>query len=191
MNTLTFYARGGPLPPVVKRKCRVCREPLKGKQRGYCSDEHRELFMLATSTKFLRARVYERDRGVCASCGEDCDDLERRVWGYSMMLKVPDKMSYRRALLRPYEQRKELCGALAEFGFKLKPGTPVSLWACDHREPLIDGGGFGLSNCQTLCVPEHIEKTSDEAGWRAKRRKLVGIRQSETMKRLKKMTRAE
>lgn len=46
-------------------------------------------------------------------------------------------------------------------------------WAADHVVPLIDGGGFGLDNLQTLCTACHARKTAREAGERAARRATV------------------
>lgn len=188
MNTrLAQLERGGKLP-AVKGKCRVCLDPLPKHRRGYCSDVCRDIYYLATSNDFLRMRVFERDKGICAACGRDCDELEQRVWGFSTMLKKPRHSNIRRALLLPHAERTHKAVKLVAQGFaRLKSNTPRTLWEADHVEPIADGGSYALDNVQTLCQPCHIEKTADEACWRAKRRRLVGVKQTETMRRFKKL----
>lgn len=185
--TLRSLERGGTLPR-RKGKCRVCRAPLPKNRRSFCTDDHRELYYLATSSEFLRYRVFERDKGVCANCGEDCDALEVRVFGASTMLKRPRQKSMQCGLLLPVDQRTANVKVLIANGYRrLTSNWPRTLWEADHIEPLIDGGSFRLDNVCTLCQPCHIAKTSNEAKWRAKRKKLVGKKQTETLKRFRKM----
>ena len=188
MNSRLALLERGEKLPVVKGKCRVCLEPLPKHRRGYCSDVCRDQYYLATSNDFLRMKIFERDKGVCAECELDCDALEQRVWGFSMMVKKPRGSNILRALLLPYVERTNNAVKLVAQGFtRLSSNQPRTLWEADHIEPIADGGGYGLDNVQTLCQPCHIEKSSDEAHWRAKRRKLVGKKQTETMRRFKKM----
>lgn len=188
MNSRLALLERGEKLPVVKGKCRVCLDPLPKHRRGYCTDACRDSYYLATSTDFLRMRVFERDKGICAECGLDCDALEQRVWGFSTMVKKPRHSNIRRALLLPHAVRTQKACVLVAQGFaRLSANTPRTLWEADHIEPIADGGGFGLDNLQTLCQPDHIKKSSDEAGWRAKRRKVMGKKTTETMRRFKKL----
>ena len=186
MNRLALIERGERLP-VVRGRCRVCLEPLPKRRRGFCSDEHRNAFYMATSSDFARRKVFERDKGVCANCGLDADALEVRVFGFSTMVKKLRRKQEAQALMLPREERIAKVNALMENGWpKLSP-HPSSLWACDHIEPVADFGSFDLSNCQTLDLRCHSEKTSMEATARAKRRKLVGRKQIATMRRFRKL----
>jgi 5-methylcytosine-specific restriction endonuclease McrA len=195
---MAFMERGATLP-LVKGQCRVCPKPLPRRlskrgngitvfaRRNYCSDQCRDLYYMATSSQFVRFKVYERDHGVCVGgCGVDCDDLERRVYGHSQMLRLPRAGSHRRALLLPSNQRTANAEALNKEGFSVT-ALPRTLWEADHIEPLADGGGFGMENLQTLCQACHREKTYDEAHWRAKRRKLIGKKQTATKRWFKKV----
>lgn len=184
-NRLALLERGETLP-VVRGKCRVCLEPLPKGRRGFCSDGCRDAYYMATSGEFLRFKVFERDKGVCAACGLDCDALEQRVWGFSTMVKR--LRHHQKAVMLSAPERTMKAVNLVRCGFaRLSSNQPRTLWEADHVEPLADGGGYTLDNVETLCQPCHIKKTSNEAGWRAKRRKLVGKKQTETMRRFKKM----
>ena len=185
---LRLLARGEKLPKAPPDRCRVCNEARPPKARSFCGEECRDAYYLVTDSQFLRFKVFERDRGKCAAhgCALDCDELEVRVWGYSMSLRTPKRSNVANALLRPFSERLEMCKALEEHGFRLRPSSPVSLWHADHIEPLVDGGSYKLENVQTLCQPDHHGKTSEEATYRAKRRKLIGSRQIETMTRFRK-----
>lgn len=187
MNNLAFLSRGKTLPR-VKGECRVCSAPIPPVRRSFCSDPCRDLYYLATASDFLRFKVYARDHGVCAGCTQDCDDLERQVWGFSTMQKMPRRKQHRDAITRHHRERAEMSKELIKLGFmRLVSNHPVTLWEADHIEPLVDGGGFGLDNVQTLCQACHIEKTADEAHWRAKRKKLIGKKQTVMKVLLKRM----
>ncbi len=184
-SRIATLERGDTLP-TVRGRCRVCDEALTGRQRAYCGKACSDLYKLATNTGFLRFKTFERDHGICAECEIDCDSLEVRVWGYSTNIKRPWRLS-KSQLVLPIEQRTLNVQALRDNGWTLKSYHPRTLWAADHIEPLADGGAFDLGNVQTLCLLDHTKKTSDEATWRAKRRKVLGKKQTETMRRFKKM----
>jgi len=95
----------------------------------------------ATDPRELRRRVRRRDRGRCAVCRLDTDELKRRMKGRRMWSKLCEKGFVRRR----------------------------SLWELDHIVPLIDSGSHDLSNLQTLCVPCHRKKTVRESRQRARR----------------------
>jgi 5-methylcytosine-specific restriction endonuclease McrA len=99
-----------------------------------------------------RKRIRRRDRGRCKACSLDTYALRRE------MRKIGRG--------RAREIRKR--------GFK--PGK--SFWELDHITPLIDGGGHGDENLQTLCTPCHTEKTALEARQRALLRRSAPGQQS-------------
>lgn len=178
--------RGEKLPTAPPGRCRVCDELRPNRRRSFCSDECRDGYYLVTASDFLRFKVFARDRGVCASCGIDCDALEVRLWGVSTMMKLPRRQQLRAALYTSFDLRKLTTSELMKFGFRLSPATVVTLWQADHVVPLIDGGGWGVDNVQTVCTACHFEKTASEATTRAKRKKLVGSKQLATMRALRK-----
>ena len=52
--------------------CRWCKGPIPKARRTFCSKacvtEHR----IRTDANFVRRKVFERDRGICAGCSRDC-----------------------------------------------------------------------------------------------------------------------
>jgi 5-methylcytosine-specific restriction endonuclease McrA len=92
-----------------------------------------------------RKRIRRRDRGRCRACKIDTYAIRRE------MKKIG------RGRTKEIRQR----------GFKPKQ----SYWELDHIVPLIDGGGHGDDNLQTLCTPCHKEKTAEEARRRAEARR--------------------
>jgi 5-methylcytosine-specific restriction endonuclease McrA len=93
---------------------------------------------LRTDPGYLREKVFERDKGVCAHCGIDTVKLRRDM----------RKLDYaaRREFLKKW---------------KLREGSRKSLWDADHVIPVAEGGGqCDLSNMRTLCLMCHLTVTS-------------------------------
>lgn len=173
------HLRRGEKLPVVKGRCRMCGGERPPGRRGYCSDGCQDAYLMATDSRYIRLRVFERDEGMCRGCGLDCDHLEVRLWGFSTMRKMPPRGATKKGMATSALKRAQFLGALKEFGFDL-PSTVVTLWESDHVTPVVDGGSFLMENLQTLCLPCHAEKTAYEAKWRAKREKLLGRKWVET-----------
>jgi 5-methylcytosine-specific restriction enzyme A len=97
--------------------CRGCGEPVRKvdgapDRRRLWHPDCVHAYLLARDPAYVRAAVWQRDQGVCAGCGRECDS--------------------------------------------------AGDWEADHVVPLVDGGGFDLSNLQTLCVECHRRKTAIE-----------------------------
>jgi 5-methylcytosine-specific restriction endonuclease McrA len=112
-----------------------------------------EEWRLRSDPGYLREKVLERDRGVCAACGLDCLQAERDL---------------RR--LRGAARLK----ALMDWGFGARARavtravTRKTLWDADHIVPVVEGGGeCDLENIRTLCLKCHRVAT---AALRARRR---------------------
>ena len=118
--------------------CRWCGLEVPASRRTFCSDWCVHEWKLRTDTGYLREKVFERDRGVCAACGLDClaewNRLRRLKW---------DRRAFE----------------FQEWG--LKPRTRSSLWDADHITPVAEGGGeCDLENLRTLCLRCHRNATS-------------------------------
>jgi 5-methylcytosine-specific restriction protein A len=92
--------------------------------------------------------VGQRDHGVCALCGIDAEKLRNRVRIVFWKLRQRGKGKRARSL----ESR------FISIGW---PGLSRSWWEADHIKPVCQGGGgCGLENYRTLCVPCHKKETA-------------------------------
>ena len=131
----------------------------------FCSEECAEADAQTRSAAALRRACFERDRGVCAECGLDCDDLVRRI---RVMRCLDDR---RDAVLAawPAMGHRGNGGRLSKLAQTAASGHA---WECDHVRAVYDGGGeCTVDNCQTLCVLCHKARTAAQAKERAERRK--------------------
>ena len=132
--------RGGlPKGPNGRNLCRWCNLEVPKGRHTFCSDWCVEEWRLRTDPGYVREKVLERDRGVCAVCQVDCGAEWRRL--------------------------KRLRGAprlRAFHDWGLRPGSRKSLWDADHIVPVIEGGGeCDLANLRTLCLKCHRIATAE------------------------------
>src|SRR3954471_14940499 len=93
---------------------------------------------MRTQPAYLREKVFERDRGICAGCGLDTVAAARK-------LRV--SRGEGRAILLSY--------------WGLRTRSRKSLWDADHIVPVIEGGGeCDLANIRTLCLHCHRATTA-------------------------------
>ena len=113
--------------------CRWCGRTVPKGRYTFCGDACVEEWKLRTDPGFLREKVFERDRGVCALCGVDTEALR----------KNKRKLDY--AARRQFENEW---------------GARHSLWDADHLTPVAEGGGeCDLANMRTLCLKCHRAAT--------------------------------
>lgn len=116
-------------------QCRWCGQAVPAGRYTFCGDACVEEWKLRTDPGYLRQKVFDRDRGVCAACGVDTEALR----------KNKRKLDY--AARRQFEKDW---------------GTRRSLWDADHVMPVVRGGGeCGLSNMRTLCLKCHRAATAE------------------------------
>ena len=129
-----------------------------------------------------RAAVFERDHGVCASCGVDTIRLwewlqsipmlrSDREWRYGAVM--PDtKLAFRRVLGRHRFRAVVILGRI--WGLTIHHHRK-SLWEMNHRKSVAEGGGgCSLEQLETLCLRCHAAETAALAG-RLARRPAKGI----------------
>jgi len=125
--------------PNGRHLCRWCSLEVPQGRVTFCSAWCVEEWRLRSDPGYLREKVLERDRGVCASCGIDCLDAERQL--------------------------KRLRGAArlkASLAWGLRPGSRKSLWDADHIVAVVEGGGeCDLANIRTLCLKCHRTATAE------------------------------
>jgi 5-methylcytosine-specific restriction enzyme A len=124
--------------PSGRPLCRWCRAETPKGRRTFCSDSCVHEWRLRTDPGYLRDKVFDRDKGVCAKCGIDT---------------VAVRMDMRKL---DFAARRLL---LKQWG--LREGSRKSLWDADHVVPVAEGGGqCDLSNMRTLCLRCHREATA-------------------------------
>ena len=128
-----------PKGPNGRNLCRWCNLEVPKGRITFCSEWCVNEWRLRTDPGYVRAQVFERDRGVCAQCGVDTVAEWKR-------------------LRRLHGRTRRL--ALAEWG--LRSMSRSSLWDADHIVPVVEGGGeCDLSNLRTLCLRCHRRVTAE------------------------------
>jgi len=139
-----------PQGPNGRALCRWCGLEVPRGRRTFCSPYCVDEWRLRTDPAYLREKVFERDRGICAACGVDAEELRKKF----------RKLDYRarRDFLKQW---------------KLKEGWRRSLWDADHTIPVAEGGGeCDLTNMRTLCLKCHRQATAELRLRRQEWRKL-------------------
>ena len=115
-------------------QCRRCGKDIPQGRYTFCSAACVDEWRLRTDPAFLRQKVFERDRGVCALCGTDTEALRRA---------------------------KRKLDFAARRQFEKEWGTRRHLWDADHVTAVVEcGGECGLANMRTLCLKCHREVTA-------------------------------
>ena len=155
-----------PEPPFTDAPWGTCRWCGEGISKGDGTQNLRRRWHEACLEEFLdkdprrlRSKVFSRDRGVCASCGVDTEELAADMRRQAQeMCSGKHFASYDRAFTEAGIQ-------LRSEGYLIRQ----SLWEADHVVPRTDDGEDELDNMQTLCQPCHRLKTARENSARAKR----------------------
>lgn len=139
----------------------------------------------------IRRAILERDQGICAKCGVDCNKAYGE-WRRAMSeaSKLIGRLEYIDRFQMEWNDRtgcmafrqpphltvKEHRRRITELRAKWNPpgnwtAGRSSGWDADHIVPVIEGGGLcGLENYRTLCHPCHKAATKALAGRRAEQR---------------------
>jgi 5-methylcytosine-specific restriction protein A len=151
--------RSLPKGPNGRNLCRWCNLEVPKGRITFCSDWCVNEWKLRSDPGYLRDRVFERDRGICAQCGIDC--------GAEFLKLQLSRGARRRA---------------AWSQWSLKPGQRSSLWDADHIVPVVEGGGeCDLENIRTLCIRCHREATAELRDRRSPRAERPRVRSCETI----------
>lgn len=144
-----------------KHLCGWCAGPIPKGRSLWCGQACVDQFLIRRGGTWLKSIVHKRDRGVCAACGLDTEEiaaLKKQLFYKRRVFWEDPPMS---AWLP--ESRQEL---LKQWGPWSRYGV---LWEADHIVPVIEGGGCcGLENLRTLCLACHARETKALAGRRAR-----------------------
>ncbi len=73
-----------PRGPNGRALCRRCGQEVPKGRRSFCSEACVDAWSMLTNPSFVRAKVFERDHGVCVACGLDTEALSleqvERLW---------------------------------------------------------------------------------------------------------------
>ncbi|KKK81125.1 hypothetical protein LCGC14_2816610 [marine sediment metagenome] len=164
------YCNEAKLPkgPSGRNLCRQCATEVPKGRRTFCSSECVDAWKWTTDPAFVRAKVWDRDRGVCANCDRDTEMARRRA--LNMLRRWTE---WKRG--RPTALKRLTSAAVNRFGRGCWARAHTSWWDADHITPVDEGGGeCGLDNYQTLCLPCHRLKTATQAARKAGRRMATG-----------------
>ncbi len=124
--------------PSGRNLCRWCSLEVPRGRLTFCSNYCVHEWRLRSDPGYLREKVFERDRGVCALCGIDTVAEAAHL----KRLRGPARLA-----------------RYAVWG--LRPGARRSLWDADHILPVVEGGGeCDLDNLRTLCLKCHRAVTA-------------------------------
>jgi 5-methylcytosine-specific restriction enzyme A len=144
-----------------------------------CVDEWRAKHLWPSD---VRRMLLERDKGVCALCGIDCEDAKARIRALFQRLKgVPELnarawvYSYREpseeVLKHPLVSELWVLMQRAGASPSYRSGT---LWHADHITPVCEGGGeCGIDNYRILCLRCHKAETAALAKRRAEAKRRL------------------
>lgn len=161
-------------------KCRWCEKDVTPPRRTFCGEECIHQWKLRSDPSYRRKRIFERDGGICATCGRDCHALERDL--LTMLHTNPSRLDgelERLGMVRhragSIDHRLAVEQPQAKQGARKRLWDPSrTLWEADHILAVVDGGGScDLSNLQTLCWACHATKTAELATRRAEARRNV------------------
>jgi 5-methylcytosine-specific restriction endonuclease McrA len=128
-----------------------------------------DAWRLASDAAFLRHKVYQRDKGKCAICFIQTDQIRDGLQALDRMTSTDWRDHGGRGNLTDVVQPlKMLRQAL-----KIWMTGRTDFWDADHKVEVVRGGGeCGLDNMQTLCIWCHKAKTARLAKERAEERRL-------------------
>lgn len=137
-----------------KPLCRWCKGPVAPPKRSWCSKACVKEFLIRCSADSLRRAVFDRDKGVCACCGADTEQIKRIM---SHAQHGYDKLTHGLIKHSGWQDWPSYVIGLVfqRVGFN----QSKTLWEADHIKEVCNGGEGSLENIQTLCVPCHKAKT--------------------------------
>jgi hypothetical protein len=152
----------------------------KGRRTFCCDNCVRDFLLAKGGSADVRRYVGLRDNGICACCGRDCLKTEQTLdrlanrWGkdsrrVDTAKRVLAALGCKYAADAIRRGRSMKAGwswvygwLLTRCGWSAAQSSDVtkSTWQADHIVPLIEGGGSGMENLRTLCVPCHGRQTA-------------------------------
>lgn len=146
-----------------KGQCTWCGSPVGKGRSTWCSDACVTAYREEHDWDYIRGRVRDRDKGVCALCGFDTEQLQR------IIRSALSRQTLRQACLSGYEMHRHVADWLESVNQNRV--WKWAQWQADHITPRCRGGSNELSNLRTLCVACHKVETARLARDRAAERR--------------------
>ena len=174
MSTRRFNPKRGfcntdrlPKGPDGRALCRECGVEVPPRRKSFCSDKCVTSWKIRSDATFVRVKLFERDRGVCAICGVDCVNQVRDLEALDKSRNLRwsrncwDERQYRKSL----EENDCLMEKLSELhipAYRYRKRHRYGIWDADHIVPVVEGGGeaSSLDAFRTLCCRCHGEETA-------------------------------
>ena len=165
------------LPSVRRDKygyylCRLCKGPCPQYEQHWCSERCLQTYLLISNGSYVREKLFERDRGVCAECGVDAAKMDTALAILKDDLLHPLLMTIHPmivATLRAEGWNNVKLRGRGSFSDAIESS---SCWEADHINPVVEGGGqCGMENYRTLCFICHKKVSAKQAAARAKSRR--------------------
>ena len=155
------------LPPADQAEtgfflCRSCRQPCYGEFRFFCSRKCFDESMTVSSGGYVRAKLFERDQGVCSLCGMDTEPFRRTLVPFQEDLTHPLMFTLYPMIVLTLRSEGWTNVRLRGSGCYPEAIEFKSFWEADHILPVVEGGGeCSLENYRTLCYICHKATTAE------------------------------
>jgi 5-methylcytosine-specific restriction protein A len=165
------------LPPIRVDRfgyylCRLCKSPCPENERQWCSEVCLRQYLTMSDGSYVRAQLFERDRGICANCGVNAAQMDAALSRLKDDLLHPLLMTIHPMIVITFQAEGWNNIKLRGRGSYSDAITFTSCWEADHIQAVSDGGGqCGLENYRTLCFVCHKKVSAEQAKDRAKARR--------------------
>jgi len=127
-----------------KGECTWCGDAVSPPRKTWCSDACVEAFRQLHDWRFVRNKIYERDRGKCCLCG--CDTLR--------MVHLASMVRYREGF-ETWVHLREFFHSVHHHGV-----LQMDQWQVDHIVARCCGGDHSMANLRTVCLECHKSESA-------------------------------
>lgn len=144
--------------------CKACGVELTGSARLVCSSNCLHEWRIRTQPQYAARFVLQRDCGICQICGVDTIGTRSEVKALrnqAMTTRGPEDLArfLQAAMSSGLLGRADAGLPTAELFWHRAWDTRP--WQVDHIRPVSEGGGgCGLENLRTVCIPCHKDETA-------------------------------